>query len=242
MKTYSKLGVLGAVGIALLAGCATVPTGPAMNALPGSRKTAEQYYADDAACRARAQSFFAPNAAQPANDAAAANVVGGTLLGAAVGALIGAAVGDAGAGAAIGAGTGMLGGSAAAANVSGYSNQQMQALYDREYLQCMFARGHQVPGRPVAHRPAPPAYGYVPPRAAPAIGYPPPDTPPPPGVGSPQGYLPPSTVAPAVGYPPPGTAPPSGTGVAPSGYPPPSTVAPGVGYPPANTPPPPPRG
>jgi uncharacterized protein YcfJ len=237
MKAYSKVGVLGAVGIALLAGCATVPTGPAMNALPGSRKTAEQYYADDAACRARAQSFFAANAAQPANDAAAANVVGGTLLGAAVGALIGAAVGDAGAGAAIGAGTGMLGGSAAAANVSGYSNQQMQALYDREYLQCMFARGHQVPGRPIAYRPAPPAYGYVPPRAAPAIGYPPP-----PGVGSPQGYLPPSTVAPAVGYPPAGTSPPPGTGVAPSGYPPPSTVVPGVGYPPANTPPPPPRG
>jgi uncharacterized protein YcfJ len=69
-----------------------------MNALPGTRKTAEQYYADDAACRARAQSICASTAAQPANDAAAANVVGGTLLGAAVGALIGAAVGDAGAG------------------------------------------------------------------------------------------------------------------------------------------------
>jgi hypothetical protein len=211
MNMHSKVGVLGAAGIALLAGCATVPTGPAINALPGSRMTAEQYYADDAACRARAQSFFAPNAAQPANDAAALNVVGGTLLGAAVGALIGAAVGDAGAGAAIGAGTGMLGGSAAAANVSGYSSQQMQAIYDREYLQCMFARGHQVPGRAVVQRPAPPAYGYAPP----------------------------STVAPPGGYPPAGTSPPAGTGVAPSGYPPPSTVVPGVGYPPANTPPPP---
>jgi fluoride ion exporter CrcB/FEX len=239
MRGLLKVGVAGAAAAALLAGCATVPTGPAVNALPGSRKTAEQYYADDAACRARAQSFFGPNAAQPANDAAAANVVGGTLLGAAVGALIGAAVGDAGAGAAIGAGTGMLGGSAAAANVSGFSNQQMQVIYDREYLQCMYARGHQVPGRAVVVRPAPPAYGYVPPRAAPAIGYPPPDTPPPPGLGSRQGYAPPSTVAPAGGYPPAGTAPPAGTGVAPSGYPPPSTVAPGVGYPPANTPPPP---
>lgn len=241
MRGLPRTGVIGAAAVALLAGCATVPTGPAVNALPGSRKTAEQYYADDAACRARAQSFFASNAAQPANDAAAANVVGGTLLGAAVGALIGAAVGDAGAGAAIGAGTGMLGGSAAAANVSGYSNVQMQALYDREYLQCMFARGHQVPGRAVAYRPAPPAYGYVPPGTAPAVGFPPANTPPPPGVGSRQGHLPPSTAAPAVGYPPAGTPPP-GTGVAPSGYPPPSTVAPGVGYPPANTPPPPPRG
>ena len=242
MRALPRIGVIGTAAIALLAGCATVPTGPAINALPGSRKTAEQYYADDAACRARAQSFFAPNAAQPANDAAAANVVGGTLLGAAVGALIGAAVGDAGAGAAIGAGTGMLGGSAAAANVSGWSTYEMQAVYDREYLQCMFARGHQVPGRSVVYRPGPPPYGYVPPRTAPAVGYPPANTPPPPGVGSPQGYPPPSTVAPAVGYPPAGTSPPPGTGVAPSGYPPPSTVAPGVGYPPANTPPPPPRG
>lgn len=229
--------ILGIAGATLLAGCATVPTGPAVNALPGARKTAEQYYADDAACRARAQAFFNSNAAQPANDAAAANVVGGTLLGAAVGALIGAAFGDAGTGAAIGAGTGLLGGSAAAANVSGYSNVQMQAVYDREYMQCMFARGHQVPGRQVVIRTVPP--GYAPPSTgAPAVGFPPPNAPPP--AGTPRtGYAPPSTVAPAVGFPPAGASPPAGTGVAPPGYPPPSTVAPGVGYPPANTPPPP---
>ena len=254
MKTYSKLGVLGAVGIALLAGCATVPTGPAMNALPGSRKTAEQYYADDAACRARAQSLFGPQAGRPANDVAAANVVGGTLLGAAVGALLGAAVGDAGAGAAIGAGTGLLGGSAVAANVGAQSTFDMQALYDREYLQCMFARGHQVPGRAVVVRPAPPTFGYVPPRAAPqgyapptttppALGYPPANTPPPAGAAAPQGYAPPTTTPPAVGYPPANTPPPAGA-TAPQGYAPPSTSAPAVGYPPPNTPPPgvPPRG
>jgi uncharacterized protein YcfJ len=239
MKRTTRGWVLGVAGATLLAGCATVPTGPAMNALPGTRKTAEQYYADDAACRARAQAFFAPTAAQAANEVAAANVVGGTLLGAAVGALIGAAFGDPGTGAAIGAGTGLLGGSTAAANVSGFSTYDMQALYDREYLQCMFARGHQVPGRAVAYRPGPSAYGYVPPRTAPAVGYPPANTPPPPGVGVPQGYAPPSTAAPAVGYPPRNAPPPPGTGVAPQGYAPPSTVAPPVGYPPANTPPPP---
>ena len=244
MTRLPRTSVIGVAGIALLAGCATVPTGPAMNALPGTRKTAEQYYADDAACRARAQSFFAPNAAQPANDAAAANVVGGTLFGAAVGALIGAAVGDAGAGAAIGAGTGMLGGSAAAANVSGFSNQQMQAIYDREYLQCMFARGHQVPGRAVAFRPGPSAYGEVPSSARPAVGYPPANTPPPPGVSAPRGYLPPATNEPPGGYPPANTPPPS-SGSAPRGYLPPATTEPPGGYPPANTPPPPgtpPRG
>jgi len=244
MTRLPRTSVIGVAVIALLAGCATVPTGPAMNALPGTRKTAEQYYADDAACRARAQAFFAPNAAQPANDAAAANVVGGTLLGAAVGALIGAAVGDAGAGAAIGAGTGMLGGSAAAANVSGFSNQQMQAIYDREYLQCMFARGHQVPGRAVAYRPGPAAYGYVPPSTRPAAGFPPANTPPPPGVSAPRGYLPPATNEPPGGYPPANTPPPPGMS-APRGYLPPATDEPPGGYPPANTPPPPgtpPRG
>jgi len=239
MTDLRKTGVLGATALALLAGCATVPMGPAVNALPGSRKTAEQYYADDAACRARAQAFFAPTAAQPANEVAAANVVGGTLLGAAVGALIGSAFGDAGTGAAIGAGTGLLGGSAAAANVSSHSTIELQALYDREYLQCMFARGHQVPGRAVVHRPAPSAYGYVPPSTRPSAGFPPRDTPPPTGVAAPPGYAPPSTVAPAVGYPPRNAPPPPGTGVTPQGYAPPSTVAPPGGYPPANTPPPP---
>jgi hypothetical protein len=237
--------VAGLAGLAFLAGCATVPTGPAVNALPGSRKTVEQYYADDAACRARAQSLFGPNAGQPANDVAAANVVGGTLLGAAIGALIGAAAGDAGAGAAIGAGTGLLGGSVAAANVSGFSSLEMQALYDREYLQCMYARGNQVPGRPVVVRQRPPAYGYAPPGAPPAVGYPPPNTPPPPGLAAPQGYAPPSSAPPAVGYPPASTPAPAGTGTAPQGYAPPSTSVPAVGYPPANTPPPPvppPRG
>ncbi len=136
----------------------------------------EQFARDDASCRAQAQAVFGPAAAQPANDAAAANFVGGTLLGAAIGALLGAAVGDAGHGAAIGAGFGAIGGGAAAADVSGYSNVQMQAIYDRTYLQCMYARGHRVPA-PFASRgyraaypvpqPGPPAVGYPPPNAAP---------------------------------------------------------------------------
>jgi uncharacterized protein YcfJ len=201
MTTALRRCVLAAVGVAVLAGCATVPTGPAINALPGSRKTAEQYYADDAACRAGAQSQFGPHAAQPANDAAAANVVGGTALGAAIGALIGAAFGDAGRGAAIGAGTGLIGGSAAAANVSGYSSRDMQMLYDREYLRCMYARGHQVPGRAVGYRPAPLAYGYLPPAC----------TPPPAGTPMPRGYAPPTTSEPPGGFPPENTPPPPGT-------------------------------
>lgn len=35
----------------LLAGCASVPTGPAVQALPGSAKSADEFRSDDAACR-----------------------------------------------------------------------------------------------------------------------------------------------------------------------------------------------
>lgn len=190
-----------AAAVAALAGCATVPAGPAVPAMPGTRASGEQFARDDAACRAQAQAAFAPSAAQPANDAAAANVVGGTLLGAAIGALIGAAFGDPGAGAAIGAGTGLLGGSAAAADISGRSNVTLQAAYDRAYLQCMYARGHRVPSGAVAQRQQ--RYYEVPQSAAPVVGYPPAGTPPPA-----RSYGPPSTQPPAGGFPPANTPPP----------------------------------
>jgi predicted lipid-binding transport protein (Tim44 family) len=190
-----------ATAVVALAGCATVPAGPAAPAIPGTRATGEQFARDDAACRAQAQAAFAPNAAQPANDAAAANVVGGAVIGAAIGALIGAAFGDAGAGAAIGAGTGALGGGTVAADISGRSNVEMQAVYDRVYFQCMYARGHRVPSGAVAQRQR---YYEVPQSAAPAVGYPPAGTPPPA-----RGYGPPSTQPPAGGFPP-ANAPPPG--------------------------------
>jgi outer membrane PBP1 activator LpoA protein len=40
----------------LLAGCATVPSGPSVMALPGSAKSASDFSADDAACRQLAAS------------------------------------------------------------------------------------------------------------------------------------------------------------------------------------------
>jgi len=127
-------------------------------------------------------------------------------------------------------------------NVSGWSTYEMQAVYDASTCSACTARGHQVRYAQVAYRPAPPAYGYVPPRAGAGRRLSAGEHLRRPGRGIPQGYLPPSTVAPAVGYPPAGTARRPGPVSRPSGYPPPSTVAPGVGYPPANTPPPPPRG
>jgi uncharacterized membrane protein len=207
MQSILKGVVVAIVATVFLASCAVMPVGPTWPAYPGSRSTAQQFQIDDDACRARANAYFGPAPAQSANNAAAAHVTGATLFGAALGALLGAAVGDPGTGAAIGAGTGLLGGSIAASDMNGYSTAQLQVTYDRVYSQCMYALGHLVPARTLAHRST---RGYrVPSDAVPSAGYPPAGTPPPSGT-----YAPPTTVAPPAGYPPPGTPPP---GAAPRG-------------------------
>ena len=49
MNTANIIASAGA--LALLAGCVTVPTGPAVMVLPGSGKSFEQFRADDLDCR-----------------------------------------------------------------------------------------------------------------------------------------------------------------------------------------------
>lgn len=181
-----------------LAGCATVPNGPVVTVLPGYQKSFDQFRADEGDCRQYAQMVLGPNANQPANDAAAANAVGAAALGAAVGAILGSVTGHAGNGAAIGAGFGLLSGSATGSNTSGYSTYQLQRQYDAAYMQCMYARGNQVPGQ-VAYRGPPPGAG-----PAPNSNYIPPSTTP----RYPPAYYPPPNVAPG-NYPPPNTPPPN---------------------------------
>lgn len=152
------------VALAVLAGCVTAPTGPRVMAFPGTSKNFDQFQADDVSCRQYAQySIGATDPSQAANNAAAANAVIGAGLGAAAGAIIGSATGQAGPGAAIGAGTGLLFGSATGANAAGYTYDQAQRQYDAAYLQCMYAKGNQVP---VGPRYGPRPYGY-PPQGAP---------------------------------------------------------------------------
>lgn len=168
MNTRSLLSSLVAVGV--LAGCVTVPTGPAVMVLPGQQKSLEQFRADEDVCRQYAQAAIGgPYAGQAASDAAAANAVAGAAIGAAAGAILGSVSGQAGQGAAIGAGTGLLFGSASGSNVAGYSSYTLQRNYDVAYMQCMYARGNQVPGATAARQPA---GSYPPP-------YPPPNYPPP---------------------------------------------------------------
>jgi hypothetical protein len=148
----------------VLAGCVTVPTGPAVMALPGTSKSFDAFRADDMSCRDYAQYTLGPAPGQAGADTAAANAAGAAVLGAAAGAIIGSVSGQAGHGAAIGAGTGLLFGSAAGANTAGYSSYDLQRRYDMAYLQCMYGKGNQVPSGP---RYGPRPYGQAPSASSP---------------------------------------------------------------------------
>ena len=152
--------------IGLLSACATIPTGPSVMVLPGLGKPFDQFQVDDMVCRqyAQAQTGVAPGDVGTRSTINTAAL--GTLLGAGAGAAIGAAAGDAGLGAAIGAGSGLLFGTASGAEAGAGVNRSLQWRYDTSYIQCMYAKGNQVPGTQTA-----PQSSYMPP---------PPDTPPPP--------------------------------------------------------------
>ena len=152
-----------------LSGCATLPTGPTVRVLPGTGKTFEMFQADDAVCRGWAGQSVGITPQQAVNQNTASGAVVGTALGAAVGALIGAAAGDPAAGAAIGAGSGLLMGTASGANAGNVSGYEAQRLYDNTYVQCMYAKGNQVPGTKRYYRmrttapPPPQGFNSVPP-------------------------------------------------------------------------------
>ena len=79
------------LGLLLLAGCATVPSGPSVLVLPGSGKTFEQFQADDLVCRQWAAQLTGTTPGQ----ASAASTAGGAAVGTVVGAAAGAALGAA---------------------------------------------------------------------------------------------------------------------------------------------------
>jgi hypothetical protein len=164
--------------IGLLSACATVPTGPSVMVLPGVGKPFDQFQVDDMVCRQYAET----QTGMPPGEAGRQNTINsavlGTLLGAGAGAAIGAAAGDAGVGAAIGAGSGLLFGTASGAEAGAGAGRSLQWRYDVSYMQCMYAKGHQVPGTRTASQSS-----YVPP---------PPGTPPPPD----DAPRPPTTVPP----------------------------------------------
>jgi Glycine-zipper domain len=164
--------------IGLLSACATVPTGPSVMVLPGVGKPFDQFQVDDMLCRQYAETQTGVPPGEAGMQSTINTAVLGTLLGAGAGAAIGAAAGDAGLGAAIGAGSGLLFGTASGAEAGAGASRSLQWRYDASYMQCMYAKGNQVPGTRTA-----PQASYVPP---------PPGMPPPPN-GAPR---PPATVPP----------------------------------------------
>lgn len=165
-------------------GCATIPTGPSVMALPGSGKSFEQFQADDAVCKQWAAQQIGQSPQTTANQNVAAGAAVGTVVGAGLGAAIGAAAGHPGTGAAIGAGSGLLVGTASGASAGQVYGWEAQRRYDNAYMQCMYAKGNQIPGMTAPARrtwrtpppPPPPDLGVE--GAEPPGSYP---APPPPG-------------------------------------------------------------
>jgi OmpA family protein len=161
-----------------LTGCATLPTGPNVMVLPGQGKDFEQFKYDDAVCRQWASQQIGTTPNNAATDAAISGAAVGTVLGAAGGAAVGAAAGSPGTGAAVGSGLGLLTGTAAGADSAARAEWSLQHRYDNAYVQCMYAKGNQIP-MPARAQPPPPA-AWQPPGAPPAAVPPPPAGSPPP--------------------------------------------------------------
>ncbi len=174
-------------GLLLVSGCATVPSGPSVMVLPGSGKNFEQFQMDDALCRQWASQQTGTTAEKAATQSTVGGAAIGTLVGAAAGAALGAAAGNPAIGAAAGAGVGLLGGTAIGASRADAYGGSVQRRYDQSYIQCMYAKGHQVPvargsraQQPAAPAPPPPPPPPPPAAVPPGTPAPPPGPPPPP--------------------------------------------------------------
>ena len=144
-KLTTKLPLALAALCLLFAGCATIPNSPNVMVLPGSGMSFDQFQYDDGLCRQWSEQAIGKTSAEAATDSTIVGATLGTALGAATGAAIGAAAGNPGMGAAVGAGVGLLGGTASGAEYGAYADYQIQQRYDAAYIQCMYAKGHQVP-------------------------------------------------------------------------------------------------
>jgi hypothetical protein len=181
-----SLKCLPLIGLAFVAGCASLPTGPSVMSLPGSRKNFDEFRADDADCR---QYAYVQVGGTTSQQAAFQSGVGSAIVGTAVGAGAGALIGGS-QGAGIGAGVGLVTGALAGQGYAGGAYYAVQQRYDYAYQQCMYAKGNKIPVAgyraqsytergPVTTAPYPPPPNAPPPPPG-APPPPPPDAPPPP--------------------------------------------------------------
>ena len=155
------------LAVVTLSACATIPTGPSVMVWPGPGKPFEVFQSDDTICRQWAnQQAGAPS--ESANRTLASGAAVGMMLGAGLGAAFAAPSGHVGAGVGFGAATGAIMGAAAASGPAYGAQGEIQRRYDHAYMQCMYARGNQVPNaarppRRAVPPPPPPPPGYTPP-------------------------------------------------------------------------------
>src|SRR6266481_1963834 len=117
------------LSVAFLAGCASVPSGPAVMVLPGSGKSFDQFRFDDYECRQYASSQVGGNTP---DQAASDSGVKSAVVGAAIGTVAGAALGGS-RGAIAGAGIGTAGGALAGAGSGSQAARTVQGRYDIGY-------------------------------------------------------------------------------------------------------------
>ena len=123
---------------ALLAACATTPTGPTVQVLPAPGKSFAAFQDEVTVCKHYA-STQVEDQAQGANERS----LGALLLGGALGAALGGAIGG-GSGAGIGAAGGGVAGTALGGGQAMSGQGGIQQQYDNAYAQCMYAKGNQV--------------------------------------------------------------------------------------------------
>jgi hypothetical protein len=194
--------------VILLGACATVPTGPSVMVLPGSGKPFDHFQADDAACRQFALQSAGITTKKAAGDTLITGAAVGTAVGAAAGAALGAAAGNPAIGAAAGAGVGLLGGTAVGGSYADANVHSVQRRYDVGYMQCMYAKGNQIPvSRGSVPYSSNRVSGTPPPPPPPAMTTPPPGSAP---AGPPAATMPPNIPPPPAGAPPPPPPPPRG--------------------------------
>jgi len=140
MKTIALLPL----AALLLGACAQMPSGPSVTVMPAANKPFEVFMADEDQCRDWAGRSIGGRVSDSANASLATSAAVGTAVGAAAGALLGGNGRAAGTGAAVGLATGTMVG----ADQSRLTGGEAQRRYDSAYLQCMYAKGNQLPSAP----------------------------------------------------------------------------------------------
>jgi hypothetical protein len=163
------------VVLLVIGGCATIPKGPSVMVLPPPGKPFELFQVEDAICKQWAAQQIGQSPQETVNQNTVTGAVAGTVIGAGLGAAIGSTSGDMGAGAAIGAASGLLLGIASGSDSARVYGWEAQRRYDIAYMQCMYAKGNQIPGvvtEPRSNRSIPPpppsGSGYAPPAYSPS--------------------------------------------------------------------------